>query len=774
MIAALVPAGLIAATAVPGAAAAAVPGCGTPAALTVNGAGNQLDTYSVSGTLLSTATTVDVLGDIAYGADGTLYGAPLYGTPRIEELDPATGAASDVVAISGPVPGGPNGLSSLPSGLLLAGIQGSSVLYEIDPVTGASTTYERALPAGYTSAGDFFVLGDGDLLAVAANVSSSDDFLVRLLPDGTSTVIGSVPVSYGAAFSGGTVYLAGADGTLRRVETLPTSPSTDPLGTTDVVTAGFSMYGAASTQDAAACPTPTLAVGAPEASVGTSVAVTIGGFPPDTDVSVTITDQSGSPVGSVTLHTDADGSIGGSLPIAANAVAGDAAVTAATVDGITAVSQVHLVAAPGVPSITSPGEGTVTNDPRPVVAGQGSPGDAVTVQDDEGRTVCTSTVAPDGRWSCEPDGALPDGDNTLRAIASNALGATASSAPVALRVDTAPPAAPSVTTTALPSATGPLSGTAEAGSTVMVTAADGSELCRVAADDTGTWTCSTTDPLPEGPNSIAVAATDDAGNVSPSVVAEVVSPDRTAPAVPSITGPSNGSQVNDRSPTVTGTAEPGSSITVTLAGAGVVCIAKADSRGEWTCTLSALEDGRYTIEATASDGAGNESEPARTTFVLDTVAPARPIITSPSLLPSGAGPISGTGEPGSTTTVSGDDGSHCTATVRGDGRWECSLRPALESGSAGLTAWSVDAAGNRSPLTVFRVRVASTAVGGVLPAAPMTDASTLRELAFTGVPGARLAGLLLLASACIGTGALLVLRRSRKDPEARTEGEVGR
>ncbi|MFW1821656.1 Ig-like domain-containing protein, partial [Acinetobacter calcoaceticus] len=72
----------------------------------------------------------------------------------------------------------------------------------------------------------------------------------------------------------------------------------------------------------------------------------------------------------------------------------------------------------------------------------------------------------------------------------------------------------------------------------------------------------------------------------------------------------------------TGTAEPGSTVTVTYPD-GTTATVVAGTDGSWTVPNPGLKDGDV-VTATATDAAGNESTPA--TEVVDAVAPAAPEI----------------------------------------------------------------------------------------------------------------------------------------------------
>ena len=144
----------------------------------------------------------------------------------------------------------------------------------------------------------------------------------------------------------------------------------------------------------------------------------------------------------------------------------------------------------------------------------------------------------------------------------------------------------------------------------------------------GSWTNGTgsTFTLPAGSYAIGfirVRQTDVAGNQS----AEASNPsairiDVTAPGTPAITGSlPSGSRTNLRTPTFTGTAQPGSLVTVT-SGATVLGVATADGAGNWSLVSSTLPDGTYQVTATASDVAGNVSPTSSIYLItIDTVSP---------------------------------------------------------------------------------------------------------------------------------------------------------
>ena len=123
----------------------------------------------------------------------------------------------------------------------------------------------------------------------------------------------------------------------------------------------------------------------------------------------------------------------------------------------------------------------------------------------------------------------------------------------------------------------------------------------------GTWSLRPDNPLAEGPHSITIKQTDAAGNQSPA--ASLTAPDTTPDILsvvddqPGVTGPiSQNGITNDRTPTLNGTAEPGSTITI-HSGGDVLGTVVVPSSGQWTFTPSTpLAEGAHVLTATSSNG----------------------------------------------------------------------------------------------------------------------------------------------------------------------------
>lgn len=242
--------------------AQAAPIC-EPGNITVNiGSGTpRLIQYSATGSVESEVAVPRSYTDIAYSSDGlTLYGI-LPGVPTLYTIDPATGVETASIPITGMPASGyfQNALSALPDGSLLTGAARNSdpvsqQIFRIDPTTGVATPFAASFPTGFGSAGDFLTLADGDVLAIGNGPAGNA--LFRIAPDATVTQVGTVPESFGAAQSGGRIYLAGSTGNLYEIASVPTAASTAPVATTTIASTGLPFFGATSQQDSGLCSEP--------------------------------------------------------------------------------------------------------------------------------------------------------------------------------------------------------------------------------------------------------------------------------------------------------------------------------------------------------------------------------------------------------------------------------------------------------------------------------------------------------------------------------------
>ncbi|TBL79860.1 immunoglobulin-like domain-containing protein [Paenibacillus thalictri] len=98
--------------------------------------------------------------------------------------------------------------------------------------------------------------------------------------------------------------------------------------------------------------------------------------------------------------------------------------------------------------------------------------------------------------------------------------------------------------------------------------------------------------------------------------------DKKAPPATVLASPSNGQLTNDATPTVSGTAEAGATVTIVLDGSAAGTVTAGED-GSWSWTVgSTLAEGTHTLKARATDGAGNVSaDSALLTFTVDRTPP---------------------------------------------------------------------------------------------------------------------------------------------------------
>ena len=337
------------------------------------------------------------------------------------------------------------------------------------------------------------------------------------------------------------------------------------------------------------------------------------------------------------------------------------------------------------------GSDTVTNDATPVLNGTLSAGLAVgeVVRIYEGATLVGAANVVGTAWTFSLPALANGSSHSYTAVVVDAAGNEGPASGVfTLTVDTA---APSLTLT-LGHSDGnraEASGTAEPGATVTVTWPDGS-TATVVADGSGNWSAES--PGPQGSGPVTVVATDPAGNTSAPVTQTYT--DTSAPAAPTALTVSDGD--GDNQVTASGTAEPGTTVTVTWPDGSTATVV-ADGSGNWSAE-SPGPQGSGPVTVVATDPAGNTSAPVTQTYT-DTSVPAAPTALTVS---DGDGDnqvtASGTAEPGTTVTVTWPDGSTATVVADGSGNW--SAESPGPQGSGPVTVVATDPAGNTSaPVT---------------------------------------------------------------------------
>ncbi|MDZ4382806.1 MAG: Ig-like domain-containing protein [Parvibaculum sp.] len=269
------------------------------------------------------------------------------------------------------------------------------------------------------------------------------------------------------------------------------------------------------------------------------------------------------------------------------------------------VSAAAAPEAPAAPAITTASP-FITNDATPEIAGTAAPSAIVTVLLD-GVALSPVFAASDGTWSYVFE-TLADAAYSITARQETAGGISAASSALAMTVDTAAPAAP-VITTASPLVTNDntpdVAGTAEANASVQLYIDGLASGAPVTADGGGNW-AHTFDAITGGSYAVTAKATDAAGNTSPASAALALTIDLTPPVAPAFATASP-FVTTDTTPTITGTAEALSAVTVYLDGLASGVPVTADGSGNWSFTFGTLAIGSYAVTATATDQAGNES-----------------------------------------------------------------------------------------------------------------------------------------------------------------------
>ncbi|SUY77145.1 Uncharacterised protein [Comamonas testosteroni] len=393
----------------------------------------------------------------------------------------------------------------------------------------------------------------------------------------------------------------------------------------------------------------------------------------------------------------------------------------------------------------------ITGNNQPTIIGTAEAGSTVMVYVD-GVAQGTATADGSGAWSYNLASPLADGNHSIRTTATDLAGnASGQSTAYSITVDTSAPIAPGGVGLSVATDTGAshsdgitgnnqptIIGTAEAGSTVMVYV-DGVAVGTATADGSGAWSYNLASPLADGNHSIRTTATDLAGNASGQSTAYSITVDTSAPSAPggvglsvaTDTGASHSDGITgNNQPTIIGTAEAGSTVTVYVDGVAQGT-ATADGSGAWSYNLaSPLADGNHSIRTTATDLAGNASgQSTAYSITVDTSAPSAPggiglsVATdtgsshSDGITGNNQPTIIGTAEAGSTVMVYVDGVAQGTATANGSGAWSYNLASPLADGNHSIRTTATDLAGNASgQTTAYSITVDTSA-----PAAPQLE-----------------------------------------------------
>jgi len=267
-----------------------------------------------------------------------------------------------------------------------------------------------------------------------------------------------------------------------------------------------------------------------------------------------------------------------------------------------------------------------------------------------------------------------------------------------------------------------LSGTGEAGSTVIVKDSQGNQTETKVGED-GKWSIEP-NPLNEGEQG-TIEAVDPAGNSSGQ--SPVTGGDQTVPQATLDT-----LVTNDTTPGLSGTVnDPSARIEVSINGSTYQAINNGD--GSWSLAdniISVLPEGLINVTVTATDAAGNRSA-VTGSIRIDTTAPAVPLLDAVNA----TDPISGTAEAGARIVVTYPNGTTASTVADPAGNWSVANPGNLSDGQQ-ISVVASDAAGNSSAPASATVEADITAPSLEFIVIINTDGSA--TLSGTTEPGATL------------------------------------
>jgi len=466
------------------------------------------------------------------------------------------------------------------------------------------------------------------------------------------------------------------------------------------------------------------AIDVAEQGIGNDATPTISGTtdqPVGSTVSITVTDNAGN-IQTLTATVQGDGSF--SVDVPATLAEGTYTVQATVVDeaGNTASDAETGVIDTISPVITLDEPGTVS-DSTPTISGtvdlpQGSTVQ-ITVVDSAGNIqVFSALVAAGGVFSADVPTAMAEGNFTVSATATDSAGNSTTDKEAGV-VDTLVPTLTIDVADATNDATPLITGTTDepAGSvvTILVTdSAGATQTLSAVVQADGSFSISPGTNLAEGDFTVSATISDEAGNTA--TASDAGSIDTTAPSL-TLTPLEEG---NDTTPTLSGSTNlaQGSEVTLVVtdsAGNVQTFTATVDVNGNFTVDVPApLAEGAYSVEATASDEAGNSTTVIDNTGVIDTTAPTLSLDT---LAPDGdtTPTISGNTDlpAGATVTITVTDNAGVSqtfdATVQGDGSFSADVPSAMAEGGYTVTAVAQDPAGNETTATETNGSVDTTA-----------------------------------------------------------------
>ncbi|WP_193219851.1 retention module-containing protein, partial [Desulfoluna spongiiphila] len=360
-----------------------------------------------------------------------------------------------------------------------------------------------------------------------------------------------------------------------------------------------------------------------------------------------------------------------------------------------------------------------TSDNTPHVSGTGEPGATITIMN--GTTqVGTAVVQPNGSWEADLD-ELADGDHTLTVIAKDDFDNTLSTSSESFEVDTET----QVTIDPISDTsdnTPHVSGTGEPGATITIMNGT-TQVGTAVVQPNGSWEADL-DELADGDHTLTVIAKDDFDNTLSTSSESFEVDTETLVTIDPI------SDTSDNTPHVSGTGEPGATITI-MNGTTQVGTAVVQPNGSWEADLDELADGDHTLTVIAKDDFDNTLSTSSESFEVDTetLVTIDPISDTSDNTPH----VSGTGEPGATITIMNGTTQVGTAVVQPNGSWEADLDE-LADGDHTLTVIAKDDFDNTLSTSSESFEVDTETLVTIDPISDTSDNTP--HVSGTGEPGA--------------------------------------
>lgn len=419
--------------------------------------------------------------------------------------------------------------------------------------------------------------------------------------------------------------------------------------------------------------------------------------------------DNGTEIGQVTIDANGNWTFTPSSPLAEGTH--QFTVSASNTAGSSAMSDSWVITV----DITPPTAAVISsvNQEGTTVTGSAEPGSTVTIISSNNQVLGSAIVGSGGTFTIGISPSQTHSETLTAKIQDEAgnigpdtsFSASNSGYPgvpviVSVMDDVAPSVGPLTNNQSTNDATPTLSGTADANSTVKIYN-NGAYVDSVNADSNGSWNWTSSTNLRDGLYAFTVTATNHLGTGGMSTAFNI-NIDTQPPLSPDdLTVSADGA-------VVTGTAEPGSTVTITDNNNHVIGSGVTGPDGSFTITINPPQTNGETITAIATDPAGNPSLP-ETAIAPDITAPLPPT----NLTINNAGDqVSGTAEPNSTVHILNPGGTIIgTTTADADGDFTATLVPPQTNGEH-LVANATDAAGNTSGNT------AVTAPDSTAPDAP--------------------------------------------------------